>query len=60
MSPEPISIQDAAEQVYEAVANEGSHPKSHKWILHKHRKEWPTLWRALDALFEVLEREAAL
>ncbi len=38
------------EEIREAILNEGPHPSLHKQIMAKHRKEWPTLWRALDKL----------
>ena len=33
-----------------AVENEGRSPVFHQRIMARHRKEWPTLWKAIDAL----------
>ena len=34
----------------EAVENEGTHPEYHRAVMAKHRREWPVLWSAIDAI----------
>jgi hypothetical protein len=34
--------------VLEAIENEGPRPDIHREIMARHRKEWPTLWAALE------------
>lgn len=48
----------AAIEVRRAIVNTGSHPGYHTTIMNRHRKEWPTLWRALDKLVEAVNEEA--
>lgn len=45
-----MTEQQAVEAVRRAVLDAGSHPKHHREVMARHRKEWPTLWLALDAL----------
>lgn len=33
-----------------AIENPGSHPDHHKYIMKKHRQEWPTLWKTIDRI----------
>lgn len=33
-----------------AIIDEGSHPQVHREILAEHRRQWPTLWDAIDRL----------
>ena len=33
-----------------AVLDEGPKPAAHRQIMARHRREWPTLWRAIDAI----------
>lgn len=40
----------AIQDLREAIRNEGSHPAWHRGIMERHRREWPTLWKAIDAL----------
>jgi hypothetical protein len=35
-----------------AVNNKGINPKFHDKLMKKHRKEWPELWAAIDALLK--------
>ena len=37
-------------EVIAAIENEGRAPAYHQMIMARHRREWPTLWKALDAL----------
>ena len=52
-----MSLRDAAEQVRKAIEIEGRLPEYHQEIMHTHRKEWPTLWEALDNLITALRKE---
>jgi hypothetical protein len=45
-----MSEQQAVEAIKQAIRNPGSHPAHHREVMERHRKEWPTLWKALDAL----------
>lgn len=38
------------EAVGSAINNAGPNPQHHREVMARHRREWPTLWRALDAL----------
>lgn len=44
---------DAVKQVRTAVEDEGNHPYHHRKVLREHRRQWPSLWEALDRLLEV-------
>lgn len=37
-------------EVIEAIQNEGPMPAYHREVMARHRREWPTLWNALDKL----------
>lgn len=39
-----------AEQLIEAITNEGQSPKFHRTVMNKHRSEWPTLWNRIDKI----------
>jgi hypothetical protein len=41
---------NAVEEIREAVQNLGPYPHTHLHIMARHRKEWPTLWAAIDRL----------
>jgi hypothetical protein len=45
-------LQDAIDTVLEAINNAGPVIGHHTWISVKHRREWPTLWNAIDQLRE--------
>jgi hypothetical protein len=36
-----------------AVKNNGPVPQYHRHVMKKHRDEWPTLWKAIDAIIEM-------
>jgi len=40
----------AIEQLRDALDNEGPSPRWHRETYRRHRREWPTLWIALDRL----------
>lgn len=42
------------EALVRAIQNPGPSPYWHRQVLHKHRREWPTLWAAID---EILSEE---
>lgn len=33
-----------------AIADEGTHPEYHRALMSRHRREWPKLWAAIDAV----------
>lgn len=45
-----MTQREAVELVRRAISNPGRVPSWHYAIMRKHRKEWPTLWNALDEL----------
>lgn len=47
-----MTLQEATDQLIEALNNEGPVPSHHRWMLNKHRQEWPRLWRAIDLIVE--------
>lgn len=42
--------------IYDAIKNEGISPDHHRRVMRKHRRQWPTLWRAIDNLLEEFEK----
>lgn len=34
--------------IQKAITDEGPEPRYHRKIMKRHRKEWPTLWDALE------------
>ena len=40
----------ACEELIKAVLDRGPRPDVHDKIMAKHRREWPTLWRAIDKI----------
>lgn len=40
------------EQLRAAVENPGPNPAYHYRMMDQHRKEWPTLWNAIDKLLK--------
>lgn len=49
------AIVDAVGQLVAAVKIEGSHPAYHQAVMGRHRKEWPTLWAAIDDLVAIVD-----
>lgn len=45
-----MSAEEAINQIREAIRNEGPNPGAHREVMGRHRREWPTLWHAIDAL----------
>lgn len=45
-------MSEAVAGVIEAIFNQGPRPDLHCQILDRHRREWPSLWAALDRLVE--------
>ena len=45
-----MSQDEAVQKVKRAILNEGRMPAHHRKVMQQHRKEWPTLWAALDEL----------
>lgn len=42
--------------IHDAIKNEGISPHYHRRVMRKHRRQWPTLWRAIDNLLEEFEK----
>ena len=36
------------EAIRKAIQNEGPQPRYHRTLMRKHRREWKTLWKAID------------
>ncbi len=51
------AIHDAAAKVRDAIKETGPRPDYHWTIMARHRKEWPTLWTAVDELLWTLEMD---
>jgi hypothetical protein len=49
------ALREAAKRVERAVKVKGPAPGQHEATMARHRKEWPTLWKALDDLLRSLE-----
>jgi hypothetical protein len=45
-----MHLKDHIEILEKSITNEGPYPKHHRKIMFKHRREWPTLWNAIDRL----------
>ena len=45
-------MKNPIKNLVDAVENEGTHPTYHRKIMARHRREWPTLWKAIDALIK--------
>lgn len=45
------------EEILAALKNQGPSPTFHKYVMAKHRTEWPTLWKALDRLVKENEQK---
>lgn len=43
-------LRDALDRLFVAIHDAGPVPGYHRDIMRKHRREWPTLWEALDAV----------
>ena len=40
----------AIQKLIDAIRIEGPVPSYHHHVMRKHRKEWPTLWNAIDKI----------
>jgi peptidoglycan hydrolase CwlO-like protein len=38
--------------IEKTITNEGRYPKRHRKIMFKHKREWPSLWNAIDKLLD--------
>jgi hypothetical protein len=43
------------QEIKSAIQNAGPNPQYHVVILERHRRQWPTLWSALDKLLEKIQ-----
>jgi hypothetical protein len=48
--------QAAAEKIARAIRDEGVAPAFHRSLMRAHRRQWPTLWQAIDELLRVFDR----
>lgn len=46
------------EAVRQAIENPGPFPEHHRRTMARQRADWPTLWKALDALLAEPERRS--
>ena len=44
-------------QIRNAIYDEGINPAYHQYVMRKQRKEWPTLWEALDEAMKDLAQK---
>lgn len=44
-------------QIRNAIYDEGINPAYHQYVMNKQRKEWPTLWEALDEAMKDLAQK---
>jgi hypothetical protein len=51
------STDNALEQLRRAIRDEGPSPRLHRKVMARHRREWPTLWAAIDRLLKEGFRE---
>lgn len=49
-------LETAIDKLRLAIENEGLQPRHHRRVMEAHRKEWPTLWAAIDRLLKIHER----
>lgn len=49
---DPARMAEAVDRIRRAIDDEGPDPVRHRRIMAKHRREWPTLWAALDELLD--------
>lgn len=50
-------LQVAVAAVYLATTIEGKKPRRHRKIMFHHRTEWPYLWKRIDELFSVFNKQ---
>lgn len=43
-------MRDALDALWSAVHDAGPVESYHRDVMRRHRREWPTLWRAIDAI----------
>lgn len=53
MTPAERRRDEAISEIRAAIFNSGRVPSYHSEVMAKHRREWPTLWHALDKLISV-------
>ena len=47
--------QKAILKMNEAIGNKGPNPTVHEVIMEEHRRQWPTLWKAIDGIQEAFK-----
>lgn len=53
-----MELRAAVADVYFAVLDEGKKPKRHRKIMFHHRTEWPYLWKRIDKLVEIFNKQS--
>ena len=46
-------LKEALQQLRQAVKDEGPKPRFHREVEMRHRRQWPTLWSAIDRLLAI-------
>jgi hypothetical protein len=51
---ELVRYKQAVGAIASVIVNEGTHPAYHQQILERHKREWVSLWTAIEQAVEVL------
>jgi chromosome segregation ATPase len=43
-----VHLKNSIDSLEMAIKDEGPYPKHHRKIMFRHKREWPTLWNAID------------
>ena len=43
--------------LHDAIHEEGVNPSYHRRIMKKHRRQWPTLWFAIDQILKEMSQD---
>lgn len=54
VTPHMQAVWTAVHTVVRVIDDEGPYPPYHRGVIAEQRREWPTLWRALDELRNAL------
>lgn len=55
MTDEHTELRSAVGALLDAIDVEGPNPAHHRRIMNEHRRQWPTLWAAIDRLRNLTE-----
>ena len=53
-----LELREAVIEVQSAIKNEGNKPRRHRKIMFHHRTEWPYLWKRIDDLMKVIDKQS--